>query len=100
MFPPWPVAQVETEKRRLEVIVRLAHTPGYELSAMLLREHCRAVGVPTNTDQMSGCLAWLAEQMLVLLKGSEDSPVARLTPLGRETALGHRRHPGVMQPDP
>jgi hypothetical protein len=100
MIPAWPVARIEAEHRRLEVLRYLARTPGYEASAMILREHCRAVGVPTTTDQMRACICWLAEQGLITARGSEDDPIPRLTASGRETANGYRRHPGVMQPDP
>ena len=47
MFPVWPVARVETERRRLEVLRYLASVPGYEAAAMVLRDRCREIGVPT-----------------------------------------------------
>ncbi|MGB0912828.1 MAG: hypothetical protein ACPGSW_04535 [Phaeobacter italicus] len=100
MHTVWPVARIEAERRRLEVLRYLARIPGYETSAMILREHCRSIGVPTTTDQMRACIHWLAEQDLITTRGSDDDPIPRLTTSGRETAQGYRRHPGVMQPDP
>lgn len=100
MTPAWPVAEVETERRRLAVLQRLSATPGYEASALLLREYCRNVGVPTTTDQMTACIAWLAEQGLVTTRDIEGDPIPRITVQGRETAEGHRSQPGVWRPDP
>lgn len=97
---PWPVARVETERRRLEVLAYLASIPTYEAAAMILRDQCRAVGIPTTSDQIVACIAWLNEHELVTCRTHRDEPIARLTGTGRDVALGHQRHPGVMQPDP
>lgn len=100
MFGPWPVAQVETERRRLTVLQYLVGVPGFEAAAMLLRDHCRAIGVPTHDDQIVTCIHWLAEQGLVTVRQVGGEPIARLTSTGRDVAQGFRNHPGVMQPDP
>ncbi len=96
----WPVVQIETERRRLEVLRYLSDVPGYEAAGLILMEHCRSIGVPSSSDQTTSCLAWLEEQALVTLRSVRDEPIARLTRAGRETATGIRRHPGVMKPEP
>jgi hypothetical protein len=100
IFQGWPVIAVETERRRLEVLKYLRAVPEYEAAAMILREQCRAVGVPSTSDQIITCLHWLAEQELVTLRAAPSEPIAHLTPHGLETARGLRVHPGVMRPDP
>ena len=84
----------------MEVLDYLARTPGYEAAAMILRDRCRAVGIPSTSDQITACIAWLEEHELVTVRRHRDEPIARLTHRGRDVALGHEHHPGVMQPDP
>lgn len=100
MFTPWPVAQVATERRRLTVLQYLAVTPGFEAAAMILRDRCREIGVPTHDDQILSCVHWLSEQALVTVRQIGNEPIARITAMGRDVSQGFRTHPGVMQPDP
>lgn len=100
MIAHWPVERIETEKRRLTVLAYLAQAPGYEAAAGILLLHCRRRGVPTDSDQMLACLAWLEEASLVALRAEGEDLVARVTLRGREVALGQVRHPGVLPPDP
>lgn len=99
-FPPWPVQQIETEKRRLVVLQYLDAAQGYEAAASILLRHCSRVGVPTNADQITACLAWLLEQDLIALRAWRGEPIARLTHHGREIVEGTRIIPGVLRPDP
>lgn len=102
-LPNWPVERIETEKRRLVMLRRLAGEPGYEIAASILGHHCRRVGVPSTSDQIAAAAAWLAEQGCVTLRheDSEDQEtVLRLTRAGREVAEGARVLPGVLRPDP
>lgn len=95
-----PVAQVETEKRRLTILCYLASAPGYEAVAMLLLAECRRRGVPTSSGQLLQALTWLGEVELITLRGIAPDPVARITLLGREAAQGLTFIPGVLPPDP
>lgn len=100
MIAHWPVERIETEKRRLKVLAYLAEAPGYEAAADLLVLHCRRKGVPTDSDQMETCLAWLEEAALATVRHEDEGAIARVTMRGREVAQGHARHPGVLPPDP
>lgn len=102
----WPVRQVATEKRRLEVLRYLASVGGYEANASLIKEHLRYVGVPTTGDELDAALAWLGELALVTLRrihhaktGHVSEVLARLTEAGREVAQGYQTFPGIMAPD-
>ncbi len=94
------VYRIETEKRRLALLIYLASTPGYEVAASLLHLHCKRVGIPSTADQVLAAVAWLVEQELIAVRDGGPEPIARLTVSGRETALGERMTPGVMRPDP
>lgn len=100
MIGVWPVAEIESAKRRLETLRYLTGIPGYEAAASILRDHCRRIGVPTTTDQMHACVAWLEEHRLARVRLRQADPVVRVTQDGREVALGFKVHPGVMQPEP
>lgn len=96
-----PVERIETEKRRLVVLIYLAKAPGYAASAQILTLECRRLGVPTTTDQLMGAIAWLEEQELVTSReGGPGDIVARVTARGRDVADGNVAVPGVMRPDP
>ena len=96
----WPLEAVETEMRRLKALQYLASVPGYEAAAHVLTMNSRRIGVPTTSDQMAGCLAWLAEMELVVLRTYHNEPIAKLTPAGRDVACGNKVVPGVLRPDP
>lgn len=96
----WPLHAVETEMRRLKALQYLADIPGYEAAASVLGLHCRRSGVPTTSDQVIACLAWLEEMELVALRVYRDEPIAKLTKQGRDVAAGSRFIPGVLRPDP
>ncbi|NJR20179.1 MAG: hypothetical protein HC777_00875 [Hyphomonadaceae bacterium] len=104
----WPVRQVATEKRRLEVLRYLASVGGYEANASLIKEHLRYVGVPTSGDELDACLMWLADFDLVIPRrfvysanaGQSSELIVRVTETGRDVAQGYQAVPGIMQPDP
>lgn len=99
-LPYWPVERVETEKRRLVILRRLADEPSYELAASILRDHCRRVGVPSTGTQTHAAAAWLAEAELATLREERGETIVRITGVGREVADGATVHPGVQRPDP
>ncbi|MGR3466925.1 MAG: VpaChn25_0724 family phage protein [Shimia sp.] len=97
---PWPVHEVEQERRRLEVLQYLAKAGGYRAQEALLTARCNRVGIPTTVDQMAACTAWLVEHDLISLAAEDGIRIARITGRGREVSTGQARHPGVMPPDP
>lgn len=102
MIDEWArsVLRIETEKRRLEILRYLAHTPGYEAVADLLRQRCQAIGVPSTSDQIVTAIRWLEEQELISVRSHGLHIIARLTSDGRDAADGSRTVPGVLRPDP
>lgn len=100
MWREWPVARVETEKRRLEVLRYLTRSGSYEAAGSILRMHCSQIGVPTTGQQIVAAIQWLAEAELITVRGEGDDPVARITHDGRDVAEGMSVHPGVLRPDP
>lgn len=94
------VYQIETEKRRLELIRYLSAQPRYEAAASLLRENCNRLGIPSTTDQILAAIAWLKELELITVRTAAGAPIARVTAAGREIAEGFRSVPGIARPDP
>lgn len=100
MMKGWPVAQIETQKRRWAVLKHLHDTPGYELNRHILMLGAKAQGIPTTRDQMDHALDWLADNELITLQTLGDQRLARLTSDGQEVALGDRVMAGVLRPGP
>jgi len=102
MIEAWAdqVYRIETEKRRLEIMLDLLDSPRYEAAASILRLHCQRLGVPSTLDQITGALQWLQEQDLITVRTHQDEIIARITAAGREVAEGTRSIPGVLRPDP
>jgi hypothetical protein len=96
----WPLSAVETEMRRLKVLQYLESVPSYEAAASVLGLHCRRIGVPTTSDQVVVCIAWLEDMELVAVRVYRDEPIARITKQGRDVATGNTAVPGVLRPDP
>ncbi|MGR3501590.1 VpaChn25_0724 family phage protein [Pseudaestuariivita sp.] len=98
---PWPVKQVETEKRRLEILRCLNAAPEYTLQAPILRQHCVAMGIPSTNDQVAAALEWLEEQELACTRRTMARVlVATLTARGAEVATGAATTAGVARPLP
>jgi hypothetical protein len=96
----WPVAEIETEKRRWAILAHLAATPGYELSDELLTLGVRAQAVPATQDQLRAALRWLSDHELVRCREALGMVIATLTADGFEVAQGYRIVPGVLRPGP
>jgi hypothetical protein len=96
----WPVAKIETEKRRLCILTHLSDTPGYELGDELLRQGCRAQGCPTTEDQVLAAIEWLDEMELVTSETIRNVTLAKLTKAGAAVAKGERVVKGVQRPGP
>lgn len=98
----WPVARIETEKRRAAVLKHLDDTPGYKLNAELLTLGAEAQGIPTTSDQMLDALHWLADLEMVQVHEPAGTQlvIAELTRAGRDVARGKRVVRGVARPGP
>lgn len=92
----WPVAEVETEKRRFAMLKHLRDTPGRELSDEVLMMGARANGIPSTRDQVRTAMNWLAEQDLVKLNTIGSMVVAKLTEAGSDVVSGHSTPPGIL----
>lgn len=90
-----------TEDRRLSLLLVLVQTPGYSANAFLLRDAIGQIyGHSASIDQVTGDLAWLAEQGLVTTRAVSDVTLATLTTRGSDAATGRARVPGVKTPLP
>ncbi|MGR3485497.1 MAG: VpaChn25_0724 family phage protein [Paracoccaceae bacterium] len=96
----WPVARIETEKRRLEVLRYLCAQPGYQAALSIVRLHCQRIGVPSTRDQIEQAATWLDQAGLITVRDLDRDPVARITHSGREVAEGLTAVPGILRPDP
>jgi len=96
----WPVARIETEKRRLAVLRHLDDTPGYQLNTTILRLGAEAQGIPTTEDQALDAVAWLGEMDLVTVDDARGLVLATLTRAGQEVAQGRRIVRGIARPSP
>lgn len=101
MIPAWPVAEIEENKRRLEILRTLSSARGYQRTAAVVRDTLCAIGVPSTHDQVVTSAVWLEEQGLITITNpTKRERVLRATQAGTEVAEGVKIQPGVMQPDP
>lgn len=90
-----------TEDRRLSLLLVLAQTPAYSANAYLLRDAIGQIyGHSASIDQVTGDIAWLAEQGLVTARTVSDVTLATLTSRGADAAAGRATVPGVKKPMP
>lgn len=90
-----------TEDRRLSLLLVLAQTPGYSANAFLLRDAIGQIyGHSASIDQVTGDVAWLAEQGLVTSRTVSEVTLATLTSRGADAAAGRASVPGVKKPMP
>ena len=90
-----------TEDRRLSLLLVLAQTPGYSANAFLLRDAVSQIyGHAASIDQVTGDIAWLAEQGLVTSRAVSDVTLATMTTRGADVAAGRAVVPGVKKPMP
>lgn len=90
-----------TEDRRLSLLLVLALTPGYTTNVFLLRDAIGDIyGHAASIDQVTGDIAWLAEQGLVTSRAVSDVTLATMTTRGADVAAGRAVVPGVKKPTP
>ena len=95
-----PFAELETEDRRLTILLLLARSSDYAANAHLLCSALPGFGHGASMDRVSMDIHWLAEQGLVTIDEPDDILVATLTVRGRDVSNGHAVVPGVKRPRP
>jgi hypothetical protein len=94
-------AQVQTEDRRLSVLLVLSESTGYQANAFLLQTAIGSIyGHNVSADQVRTDLAWLAEQGLLQAATTGDVTMATLLTRGVDVAAGRAVVPGVKRPLP
>lgn len=90
-----------TEDRRLSLLLVLAQSQGYQANGFLLRDAiCDIYGHNASIDQVTGDIAWLAEQGLVTSRVIGEVTLATMTARGADAAAGRASVPGVKKPAP
>jgi hypothetical protein len=90
-----------TEDRRLSLLLVLAQSQGYSANAYLLRDAISQIyGHSASIDQVTGDIAWLAEQGLVESRQVGEVTLATLTGRGADASAGRAHVPGVKKPMP
>jgi hypothetical protein len=94
-------AQVQTEDRRLSLLLVLSESTGYQANAFLLQTAIGSIyGHNVSADQVRTDLAWLAEQGLLQTATTGDVTMATLLTRGVDVAAGRAVVPGVKRPLP
>jgi hypothetical protein len=92
---------VQTEDRRLSVLLVLSESTGYQANAFLLQTAIGSIyGHNVSADQVRTDLAWLAEQGLLQAATTGDVTMATLLTRGVDVAAGRAVVPGVKRPLP
>ena len=88
------------EHLRITILRFLLDDPNYAINESLLLDAVGEYGFAPSKDNLRAQLAWLHEQGLVTLSGSDHCQVATLTARGEDVAKGRATVPGVKRPRP
>lgn len=91
---------VVTENRRLELLVLLAESAGYQASAPLAQMALEAIGYSVALASIDADMAWLRDAGLATAREVGGLQIATLTPRGLDVAKGRVHVPGVARPRP
>jgi hypothetical protein len=92
--------QLVAEHLRITILRLLLEDTGYSCNESLLLDAVEDYGFEPSRDKLRTQLAWLAEQGLITLGGSDSCQVATLTARGEDAAKGRAKVPGVKRPRP
>lgn len=88
------------EHARIAILRLLEAAPEYTSNVWLMTDQLRSCGIGFSRDQVTGEIAWLAEQGLAVQKDIAGFTVAVATQRGVEVARGILVQPGVPRPRP
>ena len=93
-------AEVQTEDRRLTLLLGLVECAQWTGNIYLLQSFCASLGHSVGLDRLETDLAWLEEQGLLKTDKHSGVTVAMLTRRGEDVARGRSAVPGVKRPVP
>lgn len=92
--------RIYQEDRRLVFLKLLADAPDYAHNEFVLKDALAAMGHHVSSDRLRNEAAWLEEQGLITVKEPAGLTVYKITPRGKDAALGLAKVPGVKTPEP
>ncbi len=93
-------AKLQTEDRRLCLLLALHEATGYKSNHMLLCSFLDSVGHTVSHDQTKTDLQWLQDQGLLTSTVHDNFIIPTITQRGQDVATGHAKVPGVKRPSP
>lgn len=91
---------IQTARRRLNILQLLKEDPDYSANDDLLQELLAACGYGVSLDVVRSDLAWLEEQQLITRRDLPGCTVATLRNRGIDVASGVASVPGIARPRP
>ena len=92
--------RLQTEDRRLVILILLGMATGFHSNHYILRDALEGRGHNVGYDAVRADLAWLEEQGLVSIEHLEGLVAVTLTARGLDVGKGRARVPGVKVPLP